>query len=216
MIHIISQSPSIINQYIGEIRDAGIQKDNLRFRRNLERMGELFAYEISKTLSFSDTEVTTPLGIATVPLLDEAPVLATILRAGLPFHQGFLNIFDRSENAFISTYRKTHKDGTFSMNIEYSSIPDIDGKVLIICDPMLATGSSMVYAYKELITRGKPKHVHFVTVVASMEGLNFLKRSIPKRGVDLWVGAVDEELTAQSFIVPGLGDAGDLCYGKKI
>lgn len=216
MIHIISQSPSIINQYIGEIRDAGIQKDNLRFRRNLERMGELFAYEISKTLSFRDTEVTTPLGIATVPLLDEAPVLATILRAGLPFHQGFLNIFDRSENAFISTYRKTHKDGTFSMNIEYSSIPDIDGKVLIICDPMLATGSSMVYAYKELITRGKPKHVHFVTVVASMEGLNFLKRSIPKRGVDLWVGAVDEELTAQSFIVPGLGDAGDLCYGKKI
>jgi len=216
MIHIISQSPSIINQYIGEIRDAGIQKDNLRFRRNLERMGELFAYEISKTLSFSDTEVTTPLGIATVPLLDESPVLATILRAGLPFHQGFLNIFDRSENAFISTYRKTHKDGTFSMNIEYSSIPDIDGKVLIICDPMLATGSSMVYAYKELITRGKPKHVHFVTVVASMEGLNFLKRSMPKRGVDLWVGAVDEELTAQSFIVPGLGDAGDLCYGKKI
>jgi uracil phosphoribosyltransferase len=216
MIHIISQSPSIINQYIGEIRDAGIQKDNLRFRRNLERMGELFAYEISKTLSFSETEVTTPLGIATVPLLDESPVLATILRAGLPFHQGFLNIFDRSENAFISTYRKTHKDGTFSMNIEYSSIPEIDGKVLIICDPMLATGSSMLYAYKELITRGKPKHVHFVTVVASMEGLNFLKRSMPKRGVDLWVGAVDEELTAQSFIVPGLGDAGDLCYGKKI
>jgi uracil phosphoribosyltransferase len=216
MIHIISQSPSIINQYVGEIRDAGIQKDALRFRRNLERMGELFAYEISKTLSFSETEVTTPLGIAMVPLLDEYPVLATILRAGLPFHQGFLNIFDHSENAFISTYRKTHKDGSFTMNIEYSSIPDIDGKVLVICDPMLATGSSMFYAYKELITHGKPKHVHFVTVVASMEGLNFLKRSMPKKGVDLWVGAVDEELTAQSFIVPGLGDAGDLCYGKKI
>lgn len=216
MIHIISQSPSIINQYVGEIRDAGIQKDALRFRRNLERMGELFAYEISKTLTFTETEVTTPLGIAMVPLLDEYPVLATILRAGLPFHQGFLNIFDRSENAFISTYRKTHKDGSFTMNIEYSSIPDIDGKVLVICDPMLATGSSMFYAYKELVTRGKPKHVHFVTVVASMEGLNFLKRSMPKKGVDLWVGDVDEELTAQSFIVPGLGDAGDLCYGKKI
>jgi uracil phosphoribosyltransferase len=216
MIHILSQNSSILNQYIGEIRDVGIQKDNLRFRRNLERTGELFAYEISKTLPYTETEVTTSLGIANVPLLDDYPVLATILRAGLPFHQGFLNIFDRSENAFISTYRKTHKDGTFSMNIEYSSIPEIEGKVLIICDPMLATGSSMAYTYKELITRGKPKHVHFVTIVASIEGLNYLKLNIPKRGIDLWIGALDEELTAQSYIVPGLGDAGDLAYGKKI
>jgi uracil phosphoribosyltransferase len=216
MVHILSEQPSILNQYIGEVRDAGIQRDPLRFRRNLERLGEIFALEISRSLSYTGTEVTTPLGIATVPLLDEYPVLATILRAGLPFHQGFLNIFDKSENAFISTYRKTHKDGSFSMNVEYSSIPDTDGKVLILCDPMLATGSSMIYAYKELLTRGKPKHVHFVTIVASMEGLNHLKLNIPKRNADVWVGTVDEELTAQSYIVPGLGDAGDLAYGKKI
>jgi uracil phosphoribosyltransferase len=216
MVHILSEHPSVLNQYIGEVRDAGIQKDPLRFRRNIERLGEIFAIEISRSLSYTETEVTTPLGIAVVPLLDEYPVLATILRAGLPFHQGFLNIFDRSENAFISTYRKTHKDGTFSMNVEYSSIPETEGKVLILGDPMLATGSSMIYAYKELIAHGKPKHVHFVTIVASMEGLNQLKMNIPKKNTDIWVGAVDEELTAQSYIVPGLGDAGDLSYGRKI
>src|SRR5512145_1069045 len=139
MVHMLCEGPSILNQYVGEVRDAGIQKDPIRFRRNLERLGEIFAIEISRCLSYTETEVTTPLGIATVPLLGEYPVLATILRAGLPFHQGFLNIFDHSENAFISEYRKTHKDGTFSMNITYSSIPEIDGKVLILCDPMLAT-----------------------------------------------------------------------------
>ncbi len=216
MVHILSETPSILNQMIGEIRDASIQKDPLRFRRNLERTGEIFAIEISRTLSYTLTEVTTPLGIANVPLLDEYPVLATILRAGLPFHQGFLNVFDHSENAFLSAYRKTHKDRTFTMNITYSSVPETEGKVLILCDPMLATGSSMVYAFRELIAHGKPRHVHFVTLVASMEGLNFLKLNIPKRNTDVWVGAVDEELTAQSFIVPGLGDAGDLSYGKKI
>ena len=216
MIHILGKEPSILNQYIAEIRDAGIQKDAMRFRRNLERIGELFAVEISRTLAYEDAEVTTPLGFAVVPVLRDYPVLATILRAGLPFHQGFLNIFDRSQNAFISTYRKSHKDGSFTMNIEYSSVPEIEGKVLIICDPMLATGSSMMFAYKELIAHGKPKHVHFVTIVSSMEGLNHLKMSAPKRGVDFWIGAVDEELTAQSYIVPGLGDAGDLSYGKKI
>ncbi len=216
MIHILGKEPSILNQYIAEIRDANIQKDAMRFRRNLERIGELFATEISRTLAYVDTEVTTPLGFAVVPILQDYPVLVTILRAGLPFHQGFLNIFDRAQNAFISTYRKSHKDGSFTMNIEYASVPEIEGKVLIICDPMLATGSSMMFAYKELIAHGKPKHVHFVTIVSSMEGLNHLKMTAPKRGVDFWIGAVDEELTAQSYIVPGLGDAGDLSYGKKI
>lgn len=216
MVHILSQETSILNQYIGEIRDAGIQRDCLRFRRNLERAGEYFAIEISKSLSYHDAEVTTQLGTAVVPMLDEYPVLATILRAGLPFHQGFLNIFDRSENAFVSTYRKTHKDGTFTMNVQYSSIPDLEGKPVILCDPMVATGSSMLFTYKELLAHGKPKSVHFVTIVASMEGLNYLKRNLPKKGVEIWVGAVDEELTAQSFIVPGLGDAGDLAYGRKI
>jgi uracil phosphoribosyltransferase len=216
MVHILSENSSILNQYIGEVRDAAVQRDPLRFRRNLERTGEIFAIEISRTLSYTHAEVTTPLGIASVPLLDEYPVLATILRAGLPFHQGFLNIFDRSENAFLSAYRKTHKDGTFTMNIVYSSVPETEGKVLILCDPMLATGSSMIYAYRELVAHGKPKHVHFVTLVASMEGLQYLKQHMPKRNADVWVGAVDEELTAQSYIVPGLGDAGDLSYGKKI
>lgn len=216
MVHFISENPSILTQFIGEVRDAGIQRDPLRFRRNLERIGEIFAVEISRSLSYTGTEVITPLGIATVPLLDDYPVLATILRAGLPFHQGFLNVFDRSENAFISTYRKTHKDGSFSMSVEYASIPALDGKVLILCDPMVATGSSIIHAYKELMAHGKPKHVHIVTIVASMEGLNNLKLNLPKRNVDLWLGAVDEELTAQSFIVPGLGDAGDLSYGVKI
>lgn len=216
MIHILSEETSMLNQYIGEVRDAVVQHDPLRFRRNLERIGEFFAFEISKTLSFTHAEVTTPLGIASVPMLDGYPVLATILRAGLPFHQGFLNVFDRSENAFVTTYRKTHKDGSFSMNIEYASIPEIEGRVVIICDPMVATGSSILYTFKELVSRGKPKHVHIATVVASMEGLNHLKQGLPKRNIDLWIGAVDEELTAQSYIVPGLGDAGDLAYGKKI
>lgn len=216
MIHVMNEQPSILNQYLAEIRDVDVQQDRLRFRRNLERTGELFAMEISKTLSYKVTEVATALGIANVPVLTEYPVLLTILRAGLPFHQGFLNVFDRSENAFVSTYRKHHKNGSFNMEVQYASIPDVEGKVVILCDPMLATGSSMIFTYKELLSRGKPGHVHFATLVASMEGLNHLMSSIPKDGVDVWVGAVDEELTAQSFIVPGLGDAGDLSYGKKI
>ncbi|MDP1622625.1 MAG: uracil phosphoribosyltransferase [Bacteroidales bacterium] len=215
MIHILSSGDSILNQYISELRDVEIQKDSLRFRYNLERLGGIFAYEISRKLAFETKEVTTPLGIANVPMLTEYPVLATILRAGLPFHQGFLNFFDKSENAFISAFRRHHKDGTFSISIEYSSVTEIDSKVVILCDTMLASGSSMVLAYKELITHGKPLHTHLVAVVANVEGIEYVKKNISRDDVTVWVGVIDDEMTAQSYIVPGLGDAGDLAYGKK-
>ena len=214
-VRILSQSHSVLNQYIAEIRDIDIQQESQRFRNNLERIGQIFAYEISKELVYEDKEVVTPLGIANVPVLIQYPVLATIMRAGLPFHHGFLNVFDRSSNAFISVYRMPHKDGSFSMSVEYASTTPIDGKVLIICDTMIASGSSLVYTYKELLTKGKPSHIHIATILASMEGLNHLKKSLPKKNVTIWVGDVDEELTAQLFLVPGLGDAGDLAFGEK-
>jgi len=215
LVRVLGQNHSILNQYIAEIRDVEIQKDHLRFRKNLERIGELFAFEISKEMAYEEKEVPTPLGIANVPVLKEYPVLATILRAGLPFHQGFLHVFDQSANAFISTYRMPHKDGSFSMSIEYASTTPIEGKVLIICDTMMASGSSMVYTYKELISKGKPSHTHLVTILACMEGLNHLKQSLPQRDITIWTGVVDEELTAQLFLVPRLGDAGDLAFGIK-
>jgi uracil phosphoribosyltransferase len=215
MINILSTGNSILNQFLAELRDAEIQKDSLRFRGNLERMGEIFAYEISKILPYETREVITPLGIAYVPMLIEYPVLATILRAGLPFHQGLLNFFDRSDNAFISAFRRHHKDGSFSINIEYASVTEIDDKVVILCDTMLASGSSMVLAYRELIGHGKPKHTHIVAAVASVEGLEYVKKNLPHKNITIWLGAVDDEMTAQSYIVPGLGDAGDLAYGKK-
>ena len=215
MVKILSAGNSILNQFISELRDVEIQKDSMRFRRNLERLGEIFAYEISKTLDYEDRVVITPLGIASVPVLSGPPVLATILRAGLPFHQGLLNFYDRSDNAFISAFRLHHKDGTFSINLEYASVPDIDNKVVILSDTMLASGSSMVLAYKELLAHGKPAHTHIVAVVANVEGLEFVKKSIPRKDITIWLGVVDDEMTAQSYIVPGLGDAGDLAFGKK-
>lgn len=215
MVNILTSGNSILNQYISELRDAEIQKDSLRFRYNLERMGGIFAYEISKHLTYEMKEVITPLGIATVPVLIEYPVLATILRAGLPFHQGFLNFFDKSENAFISAFRRHHKDGTFSINIEYASVTEIENKVVVLCDTMLASGASMVLAYRELISHGMPVHTHLVAAVASVEGLEHVKKNIAKKDITIWVGAIDDEMTAQSYIVPGLGDAGDLAYGKK-
>jgi uracil phosphoribosyltransferase len=215
MINVLSAGNSIVNQYISELRDAEIQKDSLRFRYNLERLGGIFAYEISKRLAYETKEVMTPLGIANVPVLIEYPVLATILRAGLPFHQGLLQFFDKSENAFISAFRRHHKDGSFSISIEYASITEIENKVVVLCDTMLASGSSMVLAYKELISHGVPNHTHIVAAVASVEGLEYVKKNIAKKDITLWVGVVDDEMTAQSFIVPGLGDAGDLAYGKK-
>ena len=215
MVHILSSTPSILNQFIAEIRDSEIQRDNMRFRKNLERLGAIFAYSISNQLTYDIKEVVTTLGIANVPVLREYPVLATILRAGLPFHLGLLNFFDKSENAFISAFRKHRKDGTFSINIEYASVPDIENKVVILSDTMLASGASMVLAYRELITHGKPKHTHIVSVLASTEGLEYVKKHLTLQDITIWVGVIDEELTAQSYIVPGLGDAGDLAYGIK-
>ena len=215
MVIELGKDNSMLNHFISEVRDSSIQKDSLRFRKNLERVGNIMAYEISKKLSFDVREVTTPLGIAKVPVLSEQPVLATILRAGLPLHQGMLDFFDRASNAFVSAYRKHHKDGTFDIQVEYLSSPDITGKVLIMSDPMLATGSSLVLAYKAMLGRGKPAHTHIVTVIASVEGINYVRKNLPEN-VTIWAAAIDDELTAQSYIVPGLGDAGDLAYGTKI
>lgn len=205
---------SIFNQYIAEIRDVDIQKDSMRFRRNCERMGEIFAYEISKQLDYIDNEITTPLGSTTINLLFEQPVLSTILRAGLPVHQGLLNYFDKAENAFVSAYRKHHKDGSFDIELEYLASPDLTDKTIILSDPMLASGSSIVVTYKALLEKGKPKKLHLVTLIASRQGIEYVKKYLPEN-TTIWVGAIDEELTAQSYIVPGLGDAGDLAYGSK-
>lgn len=211
----LSEQRSLFNQLVAEIRDIEIQKDSLRFRRNIERLGEIFAYEISKTLEYKDRPVKTPLGTAVCQVLSEQPVLATILRAGLPLHQGLLNYFDRAENTFISAYRKHHEnDDSFEVEIEYLSSPSIAGKTVILCDPMLATGSSMVLAYNAMLDRGTPKHTHVVAVIATDEGLAYTAARLPET-VTYWVGAVDNELTARKYIVPGLGDAGDLAYGEK-
>lgn len=216
MIINLGSQLSVLNQFIAELRSAEIQKDSMRFRRNLERCGEIFAYEISRKLTYEDQEVVTSLGAATIPLLTQYPVLGTILRAGLPLHQGLLNVFDRSENAFVSAYRKHRKDGEFTIKIEYISAPDLTDRILILSDPMLATGLSISLAYKELLARGKPSHTHIVSVLASVEGVEYMKKHFSSSEVTLWVGAIDDELTAQAYIVPGLGDAGDLAYGKKI
>jgi uracil phosphoribosyltransferase len=215
MVTILGNTDSIVNHIIAEVRDEIIQRDSMRFRKNLERLGEIFAYEISKTLVYENKEVTTSLGVAEVPMLKEFPVLGTILRAGLPIHQGMLNIFDRSENAFISAYRKPYRDGRFEIKVEYISCPPLDNRVLILSDPMLATGASAALTYRELLSHGKPSHTHIVSVLASIQGINYLKSQLDARDVSIWVGAVDDELTAQAYIVPGLGDAGDLAYGSK-
>ncbi len=215
MIHILHDNVSVASVFLSELRDANIQKDPLRFRRNLERLGEIMAYELSKTLNYSNAEVVTPLGVAETQLPSEQPVVATILRAGLPVHQGVLNYFDRADNAFISAYRKHHKDGSFEIKVEYLSAPSIDGRVVILCDPMLATGQSMYLAYKALLSHGKPSHLHIVSVIGSKEGVEFTRRHFPEN-THIWIGAVDDELTAKSYIVPGLGDAGDLAYGIKL
>jgi uracil phosphoribosyltransferase len=216
MIHNLSQHHSIFNQYLAEIRDVEIQKDSMRFRKNLERMGEIFAYEISRHLSYSKAKTTTPLGEADTEVLGSQPVIATILRAGLPLHIGLLNIFDRAQNAFVSAYRRHHKDNSFEVALEYVACPDLNGKTLILCDPMLATGSSMVLTYKALIAKGIPAHTHIVTAIASAQGVAHLKASMPNTNFTLWCGAIDEELTAHAYIVPGLGDAGDLAFGSKL
>ena len=214
MVHQLNLENSIFNTFIAEIRDKNIQQDPLRFRRNLERLGEVFAYEISKKLTYKTTDVVTPLGIAKENLITEQPVLATILRAGLPLHIGLLNYFDRAENAFISAYRKATAGKEFEIEIEYLSSPKIDNKVLILNDPMLASGASMVMGYQAMLEKGTPKEVHIVCIIASRKGLEYAQENLPSN-VTFWVGAIDEELNDKSYIIPGLGDAGDLAYGIK-
>jgi len=206
---------SVFNHFISEMRNTDIQNDAMRFRRNMERIGEIFAYEISKCLLYEKHIITTPLGEMEMNLMKQQPVLATILRAGLPLHQGLLNYFDKAENAFISAFRKHDVEGNFEIQIDYMSAPILKNRTLILVDPMLATGKSMVLAYKSLVTMGAPKHTHIVSIIASADGIEYIQKHIPQSKCTLWFGAVDQELTAQSYIVPGLGDAGDLAYGSK-
>ena len=212
----LGESNSILNRFVAELRDKNIQKDSLRFRRNLERIGEIFAYEISKTLDYSTKEVPTPLGIAECSTPDNKIVISTVLRAGLPVHDGVLNYFDNAQNAFISAYRKYGKDNKFTIQIEYVSSPAIEGKILILTDSMLATGSSMVLAYNKMCEHGEPVHTHIICPIASESSLGYLSKHLPHKKVTLWVAAVDEELTNKSYIVPGIGDAGDLAFGNKL
>ena len=207
---------SLFNQFLSEIRDAEVQQDRLRFRRNLERVGEIMAYEISKTLDYELREVVTPLGVKEVKVLSEQPVLATILRAGLPFHHGMLSMFDRADNSFIAAYRKYDKSDDSEIRVEYFSSPDLNGRVLIVCDPLLATGESLVKTIEGLLGDDQePKHIHIAVAVASSDGLEHLRRRMSRKAVTIWVGSIDDELTARAYVVPGLGDAGDLAFGAK-
>ncbi|MBP8904337.1 MAG: uracil phosphoribosyltransferase [Paludibacteraceae bacterium] len=210
-----SESNSILNQFLKEIRSVDIQKDSMRFRRNMERMGEIMAYEISKTLNYKPDKIKTPLGSLESFRIDEKLVLSTILRAGLPFHQGFLNYFDAAENAFVSAYRKYKDALKFDIFIEYIASPKLDGKTLVITDPMLATGGSMELAYGALLTKGKPKKVIIATIIASQPAIDYMKNHFSD-DVTLWTAAIDPELNEHSYIIPGLGDAGDLAYGEKL
>jgi len=207
-------SNSIYNTFLSELRDKNIQSDAMRFRRNLERLGEISALEISRHLHYSSKNIITPLGTAQMNLIDEPLVLATILRAGLPLHQGLLNYFDAAENCFISAYRKHTSEEEFDVEIEYMSSPDLTGKTVLLNDPMLASGRSMVLAYKALLRRGVPKKTHVVGVIASQEGIDFVENHLPE-DTTIWIGAIDKEMTKESYIIPGLGDAGDLAYGTK-
>ena len=215
-MNIIGDKNSIFNQFIAEIRDKNIQKDRLRFRKNMERAGEIFAYEISKKLDYKSQNIVTQLGEIEVPLITEQPILATILRAGLPLHQGLLNFFDKADNSFISAYRKHEKKGEcFSIKMEYISSPKVDDRIIILSDPMLATGASMVTVIKAINQIGNPRHIHIVALIASREGIAYVRKSLKNDKITFWIGAVDDELTATSYIVPGLGDAGDLAFGSK-
>ncbi len=214
MVHTLSNTPSILSTFLSELRDIDIQKDSLRFRRNLERIAEVLGYELSKSLQYEDRLVTTPLGEIDIPVLKSQPVLATILRAGLGMHQGLLNYFDRAESAFVSAYRKHSTAEDFEIYVEYLASPKIDDRILIISDPMLATGSSMVTVYKAMLKQGIPFKTYVVAAIATPDALDYCRAHMPEN-TEFYVGAVDAELTAQSYIVPGLGDAGDLAYGEK-
>ena len=210
-----SENNSELNRFVAELRDTNIQGDRLRFRKNLERIGEIISYELSKDLHYSPKEIKTPLGIISINTSDDKLVLGTILRAGIPFHQGFLNYFDNAENAFVSAYRKYKDKLNFEIFIECIASPRIDGKVLILTDPMLATGGSMELAYRALLTKGDPEHVHIASIIASQKAIEYVQEHFPSDKTTVWVGAIDPELDDHSYIVPGLGDAGDLAYGEK-
>ena len=215
MVIDLSKNNSLLNHWVAELRDVHVQNDRMRFRRNIERIGEVAAYELSKTLQYKSVEVTTPLGIAPTQLLTEQPVLATILRAGLPLHQGVLNYFDKADNAFISAYRKHHPDGSFEISLEYLSCPNLNGRVLILCDPMLATGASLVETIQAIQKTYTPAQIHIVVTIASQKGIEHVEKEL---GADtpIWCAAIDPVLNDKSYIVPGLGDAGDLAFGTKM
>ncbi|MFN7326897.1 MAG: uracil phosphoribosyltransferase [Chitinophagales bacterium] len=213
MVTNLSLQPSIVNRFLAELRDVDIQQDRMRFRLNVERIGMIMAHEISKSLDFDPLEIETQLGVATMMIPSQQVVLATILRAGLPFHQGMLQVFDSAESAFIAAYRREHPDGSMEIQLDYVSSTDLEDKVLIICDPMLATGSSINVAIQHLVRFGKPEAIHVAAVIASAQGVEAVQAANPL--VHIWVGAIDDELTAKSYIVPGLGDAGDLAFGEK-
>lgn len=214
MVINLSEKYSLLNNWISELRSADIQTDRMRFRRNLERIGEILAYEVSKTLNWKEEEIQTPLGIHNSKVLASQPVLATILRAGLPLHTGLLNYFDKADNAFISAYRKHKRDGSFEISLEYLSCPSLENRDLIICDPMLATGASVTGALRSLKNSGKPATIHIVSAIAAIEGIEYVKQEFGEK-INIWCGDIDEELTAKGYIVPGLGDAGDLAFGTK-
>ncbi|MCF8230036.1 MAG: uracil phosphoribosyltransferase [Bacteroidales bacterium] len=214
MLKILGNKNTLFDHYLAQLRDVEIQKDRMRFRKNLERIGEIFAYEISKEFQYEEKEISTSLGISNVPVIADDPVLITLLRAGLPIHQGMLNMFDKAQNGFISSYRKYNKE-EFTIKIEYVSCPDLNGKTVILTDSMIATGESMVQAMHELTAFGEAKQIHVVTVLASDEGIEKIRKTFSKEKVSLWVGAIEHEMTARAFLVPGLGDAGDLAYGAK-
>jgi len=214
MVFILNQTNTIANKFLAELRDAGIQQDKARFRTNLTRIGEILAYEMSKGLKYEEFEIQTPLGLANINLPQGDLVLGTILRAGLPFHQGFLNIFDDAASLFATAYRKVKKTGAFIINIDHISAPDLNDKTLIMCDTMLATGQSIVQVCKELIAQYDIKELHIAAVIASTEGIAHVRANLPK--AKLWICAVDEEMTSKAYIVPGLGDAGDLAFGEKV
>jgi len=214
MIHNLSIQKSLAGNFLSELRDVNIQKDAMRFRRNLERLSEIIGYEISKTLAYKKINVQTPLGSSEVEVLSEQPVLATILRAGLSMHQGLLNYFDSADSAFISAYRKHSNSEEYDIKVEYLAAPDLTNRIVILSDPMLATGASMVTVYKALLKQGKPSKVYIVSAVASKDAVEYVRQHLPAN-TEIWTGAIDEELTAHSYIVPGIGDAGDLAFGVK-
>lgn len=215
-INDLGKANSLIGQYISELRNCDVQQDAMRFRKNLERLGKIFAYEISKKLNYQEYNIETPLGEKEMSLATDQLVIATILRAGLPFHQGLLEMFDKAENAFISAYRKYDEEGNFDIFNGYVTAPDLNEKVLIISDVMLATGASLVVAYNSLLEYGKPEHVHIAAIISCTEGIDYVKKRIGSKPTTLWVGAIDDELSAKGYIIPGLGDAGDLAYGPKL